>query len=188
MEKRLVPFSKFLSLILRHQPETIGLCLDEQGWADVQQLLNLAQREGTPLSQDLLETIVATNDKQRFAFNHNKTKIRASQGHSLDVNLQLTPQIPPQQLFHGTATRFVDSIRQQGLLPLKRQYVHLSADAHTALKVGQRHGQPLILTIQAQAMYQNGFNFYYSANQIWLTTSVPCEYIEFPPVSNGDRP
>jgi len=188
MEKQLVPFSKFLSLILRHQPETIGLCLDEQGWADVEQLLNLAQREGTPLSQDLLETIVSTNDKQRFAFNHDKTKIRASQGHSLDVNLQLTPQIPPQQLFHGTATRFMDSIRQQGLLPLKRQYVHLSADAHTALKVGQRHGQPLILTIQAQAMYQNGFNFYYSANQIWLTTIVPCEYIEFPPIPNGDRP
>ena len=137
MEKRLVPLSKFLSLILRHQPETIGLSLDEQGWADVEQLLNLAQQAGTPLSQDLLETIVATNDKQRFAFNHNKTKIRASQGHSLDVNLQLTPQIPPQQLFHGTATRFVDSIRQQGLLGLCRHKWKRGHDVKFCNNVGQ---------------------------------------------------
>jgi putative RNA 2'-phosphotransferase len=139
MNKNIVKYSKFLSLILRHQPELIGLSLDENGWTDVSQLIELANKKGTALTAELLEEVVASNDKKRFAFNADKSRIRASQGHSIEVDLALVPQQPPAYLFHGTATRFLDSIRDRGLLPGSRQHVHLSADESVAINVGQRH-------------------------------------------------
>jgi putative RNA 2'-phosphotransferase len=178
MNKNIVKLSKFLSLILRHQPEVIGLSLDENGWADVAQLIELANQKGTALTLPLLEEIVATNDKKRFAFNADKSKIRASQGHSITVDLALTPQQPPAYLFHGTATRFLESIRAQGLLPGSRQHVHLSADESVAMNVGQRHGKPAVLKVYSNKMAQAGYEFFLSENQVWLTATVPPEYLD----------
>jgi putative RNA 2'-phosphotransferase len=178
MNKNIVKLSKFLSLILRHQPEVIGLSLDENGWADVTQLIELANHKGTALTLPLLEEIVATNDKKRFAFNADKSKIRASQGHSITVDLALTPQQPPAYLFHGTATRFLESIRAQGLLPGSRQHVHLSADESVAMNVGQRHGKPVVLKVDSGKMAQAGYEFFLSENQVWLTATVPPEYLD----------
>lgn len=180
MDKNLVKVSKFLSFILRHQPGAIGLTLDEHGWADVAQLIDLAKKDGTTLTKTLLEKIVATNDKKRFVFNADKSKIRASQGHSLEVDLDLPPQQPPNYLFHGTATRFLASIRDRGLIPGSRQHVHLSLDKSIAMKVGQRHGKPVVLKIRSEAMDQAGFVFFLSDNGVWLTEAVPPEYLEFP--------
>ncbi|TYQ32080.1 RNA 2'-phosphotransferase [Pseudanabaena sp. UWO310] len=180
MDKNLVHLSKFMSLVLRHQPEIIGLTLDEHGWVEVDRLIELAKRNGTDISIAQLEEIVATNDKKRFAFNPEKSKIRANQGHSLQVTLDLNPQLPPNPLFHGTATRFLDSIRQQGLLAGKRQHVHLSADVATAIKVGQRHGKPVVLQVDTLRMHQDGLVFFCSENSVWLTESVPPQYLEFP--------
>lgn len=184
MDQKLVKISKFLSLVLRHRPETIGLTLDAGGWADVTELLAAAQRAGVALDSAVLEQVVAENDKQRFAFSADQLRIRASQGHSRPVELGLAPLAPPEWLFHGTATRFLASIRTQGLLPQGRQQVHLSPDAATAVKVGQRHGKPVVLTIQAGSMAAAGFRFYRSANGVWLTDKVPAAYIEFPAVNN----
>lgn len=180
MSAPLVRYSKFLSLILRHQPEKIGLHLDAQGWADVEELLAKAQAHGVVLTRPQLEQIVATNDKQRFAFSPNGQRIRASQGHSIRIELGLEPQIPPPHLYHGTATRFLHSIRQQGLLARGRDHVHLSADEETALRVGQRHGNPVVLRVQAEVMHQAGVPFYRSANGVWLVAQVPPPYIIFP--------
>ncbi len=180
MDRSLVKLSKFLSLVLRHQPEIIGLSLDENGWADVIQLIDLSKQSRTPLTKTLLEEIVATNDKVRFSFNEEKSKIRASQGHSIKVNLALVPQQPPNNLFHGTATRFLESIRDRGLVPGNRQHVHLSLDESTAVKVGQRHGKPVVVKIRGFDMYQAGFVFFRSDNGVWLTEIVPPEYIIFP--------
>jgi putative RNA 2'-phosphotransferase len=178
MHKNIVKLSKFLSLILRHQPEVIGLSLDENGWADVAQLIELANQKGTALTIPLLEEVVATNDKKRFAFNTDKSKIRASQGHSITVDLALTPQQPPTYLFHGTATRFLESIRAQGLIPGSRQHVHLSADESVAQNVGQRHGKPIVLKVHSGKMAKTGHEFFLSDNQVWLTATVPPEYLE----------
>lgn len=172
--------SKFLSLILRHQPEKIGLHLDAQGWADVEELLTKAQAHGVVLTRPQLEQIVANNDKQRFAFSPDGQRIRANQGHSIRVDLGLEPQLPPSHLYHGTATRFLDSIRQQGLLARGRDHVHLSADLETAVRVGQRHGKPVVLRIQAEAMHEVGVLFYRSANGVWLVSHVPLNFIVFP--------
>ncbi|MBC7882835.1 MAG: RNA 2'-phosphotransferase [Anaerolineae bacterium] len=172
--------SKFLSLVLRHKPEEIGLNLDPQGWAKVDQLITLINRRGTELTFPLLEQIVATNDKQRFIFNEDKTKIRANQGHSIEVDLALQLQQPPNLLFHGTATRFLDSIRTQGLLRGSRQYVHLALDIQTATKVGQRHGKPAVLEVRAEAMHLDEHQFFCADNGVWLTEHVPSKYIEFP--------
>jgi putative RNA 2'-phosphotransferase len=180
MNSNLVKLSKFLSLVLRHKPETIGLTLDENGWVDVSQLIYLANQNKTPLTQDLLEEIVASNDKQRFSFNQDKSKIRANQGHSIAIDLDLVPQTPPNFLFHGTATRFIESIRDRGLVAGKRQYVHLSLNKATAIKVGERHGQPVVLNIWSEKMYLAGFEFFRSDNGVWLTKDVPVEYIDFP--------
>ncbi|ELR99198.1 RNA 2'-phosphotransferase [Gloeocapsa sp. PCC 73106] len=169
--------SKFLSLILRHQPEQIGLSLNSAGWADVEQLINLANQQGIKINRCLLEDIVKTNDKQRFSFNEDKSKIRANQGHSLSIDLGLSPQEPPEFLFHGTATRFLDSILAKGLIGMKRQYVHLSIDESTALKVGKRHGKPVILLIKAGDLYRAGFTFFLVENGVWLTESVPPNFI-----------
>jgi putative RNA 2'-phosphotransferase len=180
MSPDLVRVSKFLSLVLRHKPEEIGLTLDGQGWADVDQLIRLANERGQPLTRSLLDRVVAENDKKRFAFSEDGVRIRASQGHSVGVDLALPPSTPPELLYHGTATRSVDSIRSQGLRAGNRQHVHLSADVATATRVGQRHGRPVVLTVRAGAMHAAGHTFFLSANGVWLTEHVPAEYLEFP--------
>jgi putative RNA 2'-phosphotransferase len=176
----LVRTSKFLSLVLRHKPEAIGLTLDPEGWADVDELIALAGREGRSLSRGLIARVVATNDKQRFALSPDGSKIRANQGHSVDIDPGLAPVVPPDILFHGTATRFLDSIRAQGLIPGSRLHVHLSADEATALKVGRRHGRPVVLTVRSGAMHAAGMAFYRSENGVWLTDRVPAEFLEIP--------
>jgi putative RNA 2'-phosphotransferase len=185
MDKQLVKLSKMLSLVLRHEPERIGLVLDAQGWASVDSLLEAAQQHGIMLDRPTLERIVADNDKRRFAFSEDGTRIRASQGHSIEVDLALEPLRPPELLFHGTATRFLDSIRREGLQKRSRQHVHLSSDPETATRVGQRHGRPAVLTVRAGLMEAAGIVFYRSANGVWLTDHVPAAYLEFP--AGGDR-
>jgi putative RNA 2'-phosphotransferase len=180
MSQNQVKLSKFLSLVLRHKPSEIGLELDQQGWADVDRLLALINKTGRSINRALLEQIVASNDKQRFTFNEARTKIRANQGHSIEIDLALIPQEPPEQLFHGTATRFLASIHAQGLIPGQRQHVHLSAEVETAIKVGQRHGKPAVLIIRAGDLHRSGVTFFCSQNQVWLTDRVPPEYIDFP--------
>jgi putative RNA 2'-phosphotransferase len=180
MDAKLIGMSKFLSLVLRHKPEAIGLTLDANGWADVEELITRANQQGKQLTRPLLEKIVATNDKKRFAFSEDGTRIRASQGHSVTVDLDLKPQTPPEVLFHGTATRFLDSIKKLGLLPVNRQHVHLSLDEETAVKVGQRHGKPVILRIRSGEMHRTGSEFFLSENGVWLTASVPPEILEIP--------
>lgn len=182
MATDLVKTSKFLSLVLRHQPDVIGLALDENGWADVDELIRLAAAGGhrLTLTRPLLEQVVADNDKKRFAFSDDGRRIRASQGHSVRVDLALPAAEPPAELFHGTATRFVESIRAGGLHAGNRQHVHLSLDVPTATKVGQRHGKPVILTVRAGDMAAAGHPFFLSANGVWLTERVPVEFITFP--------
>ena len=170
--------SKFLSLVLRHQPEKIGLQLDSAGWADVDELLAKVSSQAFALDRTSLEAVVAGNDKQRFAFSEDGRCIRASQGHSIAVELEYQPLEPPEQLYHGTTHRSLDSIRAQGLLKRSRQHVHLSPDRETAEKVGMRHGPPVILTIRAGEMHRAGHRFYCSANGVWLVEAVPSEFIE----------
>jgi len=169
-----------MSLVLRHEPEKYGLTLDEHGWVKVDDLIAAANRAGVPLTHATLQQVVAENEKQRFAFSEDGVSIRARQGHSITVDLELVPLDPPAQLYHGTATRFLESIRQQGLLRGSRQHVHLSADVVTALKVGQRHGKPVVLTVRSSAMHLDGFRFYQSENRVWLVNSVPASYLIFP--------
>lgn len=168
--------SKFLSLILRHQPELIGLQLDTNGWADVDTLLALAARRKRITRQEL-EIIVAESDKQRFAFNDDHSKIRANQGHSIQVDLELPVAIPPEFLYHGTTGAFVAEILKTGIKKMSRQHVHLSPDKATATKVGSRRGVPLILTIRSGDMHRDGIPFFVSANGVWLTDHVPPTYI-----------
>lgn len=171
--------SKFLSLVLRHAPETIKLSLDANGWANVEELLQQCNAFQKNLDFETLEHIVATNDKKRFAFNDDKTKIRASQGHSVAIDLDIKPLTPPDVLFHGTVEKFLDAIQKEGLQKMSRQHVHLSKDIETATKVALRRGKPVILTIETQRMIQDGYQFYCSENGIWLTEEVPAEYIKF---------
>jgi putative RNA 2'-phosphotransferase len=180
MADDVVRASKFLSLVLRHQPELIGLTLDSQGWAVVDELVRLANRTGRRLTRHLVERVVRENDKRRFALSPDGTKIRASQGHSVDVNLALPPSVPPDQLYHGTATRFVESIRALGLKAGNRRHVHLSLDVATATKVGNRHGKPVVLTVLATEMVAAGHEFYLSENGVWLTEAVPAQFLLFP--------
>ncbi|MCB0062887.1 MAG: RNA 2'-phosphotransferase, partial [Caldilineaceae bacterium] len=178
--KQITRFSKLLSLILRHDPGRIGLTLDAGGWADVDELLTKAAQAGHKISREQLAAVVAQNNKQRFRFNEDGTRIRANQGHSIPVDLGLEAQTPPPVLYHGTATRFLDSIRAEGLNRRSRQHVHLSADIETARKVGQRHGKPVILTVDAAAMHGDGHTFYRSDNGVWLVDAVPTAYLMFP--------
>jgi len=170
--------SKFLSLILRHAPETINLQLDKNGWADVDELLSKVAQHGQPFTAERLEEVVETNDKQRFAFNADHTKIRANQGHSVDIDLELQPQQPPEFLFHGTVAKFLDGIKKEGLQKMSRRHLHLSLDKETAVKVGSRRGSPVILNISSGQMHRDGFLFYLSDNGVWLTDSVPSKYID----------
>ena len=169
--------SKFLSLILRHRPEALGITLDPQGWASVKDIRDKMAERGKGITLEELKEVVANNDKQRFKLSEDGKQIRANQGHSITVDLQFTPQIPPNTLYHGTATKYIDSILQQGLRKRKRTHVHLSKDKETALKVGQRHGKPFILLINAKEMQADGYPFYLSDNGVWLTDHVPIKYI-----------
>ena len=178
-EKDRNTISKFLSLILRHNPETIGLKLDENGWADVEELIDRSAGGGRTFSRADLEEIVTLNDKQRFAFNEDKTRIRANQGHSVEVELQLEPKQPPELLYHGTVDRFLQNIRAEGLQKMNRHHVHLSADKTTAERVGSRRGEAVILVVRSGEMNRDGLVFFLSGNGVWLTEFVPEKYIDF---------
>lgn len=169
--------SRLLSLVLRHKPEEIGISLDKNGWALVSDLLKGMAARGNKITMAELEEIVATNDKQRFSFNDNKTKIRANQGHSVKIDLDLKALVPPAVLYHGTAQKSINGIMKIGLDKMNRRHVHLSADKETALKVGSRHGKPVILEINSKAMHDIGHTFWQSENGVWLTDKVPVEYI-----------
>ena len=177
-KKQMVRTSKFLSLVLRHQPDAAGITVDAHGWAEVGALLRGMTDAGVPCDLQALREIVRTDEKQRYTFNEDGTKIRASQGHSFPVDLGLTQTDPPQVLWHGTATRFLADIMKEGLKPMSRQYVHLSPDAETAYKVGLRHGKPVILRVDAQRMAQDGMRFFRAANGVWLTDAVPPQYLQ----------
>ncbi len=175
-----VKVSRFLSLVLRHAPERIGIRLDEAGWTDVSDLIAACGRNGVPLSREQLADIVAQSDKQRFAFDETGLRIRANQGHSVPVELGYAPAPPPNKLYHGTVAKFVADIRSQGLLKGRRHHVHLSADEATAAKVGHRRGAPVLLVIDTAAMQRAGHQFFLSANSVWLTDHVPPRFIVFP--------
>ena len=177
MDQSDVRLGRFISLVLRHQPSAANITLDEHGWADVDELLIGICNTGRMIDMETLERIVRENDKQRYIFNEDHAKIRANQGHSLKVNMEFKPIIPPAVLYHGTATRFLDSIRNQGIRKMNRQYVHLSADHKTAVKVGGRHGVPVVLRIDAAKMSEAGMVFYCAENGVWLTDFVPWEYV-----------
>ena len=168
--------SKYISLILRHKPETIGITLDEHGWANVDELI-AGVAKTHPIDMAVLEQIVAEDEKQRYSFNEDKTLIRANQGHSIPVDVELEEKQPPEILYHGTGEKYVSSINEQGLIPKSRLYVHLSSDEATAVKVGQRHGKPVVYTVKSGEMYSDGFKFFCSVNGVWLTKSVPVKYL-----------
>ena len=173
----LISASKFISLILRHKPETIGITLDEHGWADVDALIDGIRRT-QPFDREMLEEIVATDEKGRYSFNDDKTLIRANQGHSIPVDVELEEKIPPEILYHGTGEKYVASIDEQGLISKSRLYVHLSLDEETAKKVGSRHGKPVIYIVKSGQMSRDGIPFFLSANGIWLVKEVPVKYLE----------
>lgn len=164
--------SKFISLILRHKPEAIGIALDEHGWANVDDLIR-----GVDIDLATLEHIVATDDKQRYSFNEDKTLIRANQGHSIPVDVELEEVQPPEFLWHGTAEKYEQDIIRDGLIPKSRLYVHLSSDTETAITVGKRHGNVVLLRVDALRMYEDGYKFYLSKNGVWLTKCVPVSYL-----------
>jgi putative RNA 2'-phosphotransferase len=178
-EKEAIKISKFLSLVLRHEPERVGLKLGDAGWVSVDDLLDAVNRHGVTLTLDQLKHIVATSDKKRFAFSEDGRSIRASQGHSVPIDLEYPPQTPPEILYHGTATRFVSDIRKDGLKPMGRHDVHLSAETNAALQVGARYGKPVLLLIRAGEMHRAGHVFRSSANGVWLVDHVPPEFIDF---------
>lgn len=175
----LIAISKFLSLVLRHKPETIGLTLDPAGWALVPELLEACARHGKPLTRTDLLIIVETSDKQRFKLSNDQLRIRANQGHSINVQLGYQAQIPPTKLYHGTASRFVDSIEKSGLIKGKRHHVHLTTNIDTARAVGSRYGEPVLVCVDAGAMHDDGFAFFVSDNGVWLTEHVPTKYLTF---------
>jgi putative RNA 2'-phosphotransferase len=172
--------SKFLSLVLRHDAARIGIALDEHGWTDVATLLDACAAHGMAMTREELERVVATSDKQRFALSEDGTRIRANQGHSVEVDLALEPVAPPTLLYHGTVARFLDSIRAQGLLRGARHHVHLSADVETARRVGGRRGDAVVLVVRAGEMAATGHEFFCSDNGVWLVEHVPASYVEFP--------
>jgi len=176
-EKRLVKLSKYLSRHLRHQPEALGLTLEPGGWVAVETLLAAMARHGVTISRAELEEVVARNNKQRFAFDATGERIRASQGHSVAVDLELAPMAPPDTLYHGTSRATVEAILREGLRKMRRQHVHLTAESATAVNVGSRHGAPAVLLVDAAAMAGDGYQFYRSENGVWLTESVPPRYL-----------
>lgn len=169
--------SIYISLILRHKPETIGITLDEHGWADVSELIEGVNRTH-PLTMEMLEQIVAKDSKQRYSFNEDKTLIRANQGHSIPVDVELEEVEPPDILYHGTGEKFVPGIEEKGLIPKSRLYVHLSEDMDTAKAVGSRHGKPVIFKVKSGNMASSGYTFWRSVNGVWLTKAVPFSFLE----------
>ena len=171
--------SQFISMLLRHKPEAIGITLDEHGWADVQELIDGTNKHSEySLDLSLLEEIVRTDEKQRYSFNEDHTLIRANQGHSIPVDVELEEKIPPDILWHGTGEKYVQSIDRQGLIPKSRLYVHLSSDTGTAENVGRRHGIPVIYQVDCRKMTEDGYKFFISANNVWLTKEVPVQYLK----------
>ncbi|MDO5154745.1 MAG: RNA 2'-phosphotransferase [Eubacteriales bacterium] len=168
--------SKYMSLILRHKPDAIGITLDEHGWANVDELIAGIAKDNE-FNMAILEEIVKTDEKQRYSFNEDRTLIRANQGHSILVDVELEEKEPPEFLWHGTGEKYVAAIDQQGLIPKSRLYVHLSKDEETAVKVGTRHGKPVLYRVEAKQMYEDGYQFYLSANGVWLTKEVPVKYL-----------
>ena len=164
--------SKFISLILRHKPETIGIKLDKHGYANVNELL-----EGVNINFDTLEKIVREDEKGRYSFNEDKTKIRANQGHTINVDVELEEKIPPDILYHGTATKYEESINRKGLIAKERLYVHMTDDLENAKKVGARHGKLIVYEIDAKQMAKDGIKFYLSVNNVWMTKKVDVKYL-----------
>lgn len=169
--------SRFLSLILRHKPEEIGISLDEHGWANVNDLIHGMRVAGYPISRSILEEIVETDNKQRYSFDECKTRVRANQGHSIPVDVELKEAEPPEYLWHGTGKKYVNNIYDMGLIPKSRLYVHLSSDIETATSVGKRHGDVMVFRIDANKMHKDGFKFYLSKNGVWLVEHVPTKYL-----------
>jgi putative RNA 2'-phosphotransferase len=178
-DKEIKNKSKFLSLILRHAPDTIQLTLDENGWANVEELILKSNKHSHKFNLEQLQYVVETNDKKRFQFSDDNKKIRASQGHSIDVELNLKATTPPEILYHGTVEKFIENIKQTGLQKMNRQYVHLSKDTETATKVAMRRGKPILLHVNTKQMHEDGYVFYLSENNVWLTNEVPVKYIKF---------
>ena len=176
----LIELSRFLSYVLRHKPDAIGLAMAKDGWVDVAELLLKMHESDKAITFEMLKTIVQQDDKRRYAFNEDETRIRANQGHSIDVDLNLVPVNPPVCLYHGTTGRNLESIKQHGLLKQQRHHVHLSESTATAKRVGARYGKPIILTIMAGDMANAGYTFYRSQNHVWLTDAVLPEFIRFP--------
>lgn len=170
--------SIFISLILRHKPDEIGITLDEHGWANVKELIAGINNAGRKIDMKTLEEIVQTDNKGRYSFNEDKTLIRANQGHSIPVNVELKEAIPPSVLYHGTATRFLDNIKKQGIKSMSRLYVHLSEDLETAIKVGNRHGNCVVLIIDTEKMFEDGIKFYLSENGVWLAKYIDWKYVK----------
>jgi putative RNA 2'-phosphotransferase len=176
----LIRISKFLSLVLRHAPETIHVNMDKNGWVSVQELIDNANTyKNLHLTIDTIKKVVETNDKQRYILSDDENRIRANQGHSITVDLELESRTPPDVLYHGTAIRFLDSIKKDGLKSMGRQYVHLSRTEEIAITVGKRHGEPVVLYIDAKTMHEEGYKFYLSENKVWLVDNVPVKYIKF---------
>ena len=180
--------SRFLSFLLRHRPDAVGLTMDEQGWVSIDELLEKSAAAGTQLGREEVLRAVETNDKKRFTLSSDRQRIRAAQGHSIRVNLGLPHRRPPASLYHGTATHFLSAILSKGIRPLSRRHVHLSANPETARRSGQRHGNPVVLVVQAIRMYADGFLFYQAENGVWLTDQVPAEYVVAPTSSPADSP
>lgn len=176
-EKQIIDISRFLSLILRHKPETIGIKLDKNGWADVEELIEKVNKQKQNLDIDILKHIVDTNSKKRFIFSSDLKKIRANQGHSINVDLGLKIEVPPFILYHGTSDDNFDSIMKNGLEKRNRQHVHLSKDIDTAVNVGRRHGKVIVFEVSARKMHTDGFKFFLSENGVWLTDNVPSKYL-----------
>jgi putative RNA 2'-phosphotransferase len=176
--KRATRVSKYVSLVLRHDPAAGGITLDEEGWTSVAELLAGASARGLDVSPAELREVVRASDKQRFALSPDGLRIRANQGHSVAVDLGLAPQAPPAELFHGTVERFVPSILAEGLRKQARQHVHLSSDVETARRVGTRRGAPVVLRVDAAGMHTEGLVFFRSENGVWLTEAVPPRFIE----------
>ena len=170
--------SKFLSLVLRHKPELIGIHLDQNGWTDVDILLEKSSIHEVTIDKETLQHVVETNSKKRFAFNENLDKIRASQGHTVNIDLGYASHKPPEMLYHGTGYKSVKYILQSGLKRINRQHVHLSSDVQTAVAVGKRHGKPFVFKVFAEKMYDDKFDFFLSDNGVWLTDNVPIKYLE----------
>lgn len=181
ISNRDMKFSKFISLVLRHKPETIGLKLDEEGYVSVKSLIEGMSKQGLDIKKEDLDRIVAEDNKQRYSYDlsGDEERIRANQGHSIKVNLNLEPTDPPSELYHGTAKRFLQSILKEGIKKGNRQFVHLSRDIETATKVGTRHGQAVVLRIDTHEMIKDGFQFYCSENGVYLVDYVPTKYISF---------